>query len=341
MEMTLSHRYLDANLNVLDGIGFPKSEALERLGLREDQLENVSNRFAIEPFLGLIEKASQQLNDPYLGLRMGHKFRIAKFAKTGSIYGYCKDLKQVIDLNSRYQRLAIDVGAISYECDEDGHHMRFRPYYSDTAAFRHITDIIMGAYGTAYRWLSWASGEGLAGVHLPYSAPDCTKLHDRVFQCPIMFNAPSSGASLVLPEAAMSQTLTTYDPERLSRAQAQLDALLGLETAEASLDAAIYAAIRGAIESGRVTTHVVAMRMGREWSDLQADLKSTDRNFRHRVDAVRQKMFIEFYEAGLSFSQISQALAYNDQAAFNRAFKRWHNMSPTDWLKLRETSSAD
>ena len=137
----------------------------------------------------------------------------------------------------------------------------------------------------------------------------------------------------------MTQKLTTYDVEKLTRAQAQLDQLLGSETAAASLDAAVEAAIRGAIGSGRITTHVVADRMRLDWPELKAELQQSGPGFRDRVDAIRKKMFVEYYEKGHSFAEISQALAYNDQPAFNRAFKRWYGMSPTQWSKSVEATS--
>ncbi|WP_427453684.1 AraC family transcriptional regulator ligand-binding domain-containing protein [Litorimonas sp. WD9-15] len=340
MKMTLSHRYLDANLDVLDKIGFPKADSLESLELAEGWMGNPTDRFPIEPFLTLLETAAIRLDDPFIGLRMGHRFRIATFAKTGSIYGYCRNLAQVIEMNARYQHLAIDAGTVEYDHANAGHLMRFRPYYSDQNTFRHITDLVMGAYGTAYRWLSWASGEDLMGTRLPYDRPHNTDLYERVFQCPVTFSSECGTAALVFTEAAMSENLTTYDAEKLTRAQAQLDSLLNTKQAAASLDMAVDAAIRGAIQSGRVSTLVVAERLDRDWPALRKALKETDRNFWARVDGVRQNMFIDLISQGHSLSQISQALAYNDQAAFNRAFKRWYNMSPTAWLKANPPQAA-
>ena len=335
MRMTLSHRYLRTKLDVLDTFGFPIADALNILELDRDALDLSLQRVGVDRFAALLDRAADRLGDPALGLRMGHRFRIATFAQTGSIYAYCKTLRDVIDLNSRYQRLAIDAGDIGYEYEDGRHLMYFRPYYSDHQAYRHITDLIMGAYGTAYRWLSWGSGEDLAGVLLPYGPPEQDRFHDRVFQTHVTFDSPCGRAALVFADAAMAAELTTHDPEKLSLAKAQLDRLLEDKTAVDSLDAAVEAAIRGAITSGRVTTQVVADRMGRDWPELRTALKATDRTFRARVDAVRQDMFAERHAAGESFASISQALAYNDQAAFTRAFKRWYGVSPGQWAADR------
>lgn len=335
MRMTLSYRYLGANLSVLHSLGFPLGESLDSLGLVEEQLGDSFARLHIDDFLDLLDKASEQLDIPNLGLRLGYKFRIATFAQTGSIYGYCKDLKQVIALNARYQCLAIDAGKIEYETDGTRHFMQFKPYYQDQERYRQVTDIIMGAYGTAYRWLSWGSGEDLAGVRLPYAPPCQTELYEKVFQVPTTFEPSTDIAALEFSEAAMTQPLTMYDPERLSRAQAQLDKLLGAKRAKESLDIAIDEAIRAAVAAGRVTSHVVAERLGRDWPGLKQELKGSDQTFRERVDCVRQQLFAELYASGESFARIAQALAYNDQPSFNRAFKRWYDMSPSAWEKAK------
>jgi AraC-like DNA-binding protein len=44
-------------------------------------------------------------------------------------------------------------------------------------------------------------------------------------------------------------------------------------------------------------------------------------------------------EAGKSFAQISMSLAYNDQPAMNRAFKRWFGMTPSQWRKTQSKNT--
>lgn len=340
MKMTLSHRFLDVNLNILDRIGFEKAEAIDSLELTTNWQEQPTARFSIDVFLTLLEIAAIRLDDPYIGLRMGHSFRISAYAQTGSIYGYCKDLQQVIDINSLYQCLAIDAGQVIYDQDGTHHYMRFKSYYTDQLAYRHITDLIMGAYGTAYRWLSWASGEEFCGMSFPYARPENTKIYERFFQCPLHFDSQAKSAALILSETAMKQKLTTHDSEKLARTRAQLDKLLDIDKAADSLNTAVEAAIRGAMATGQVTTQTVAKRMHRDWPDLQIELKQSGFNFRDRVEHVRQNLFIELYENGQSFAQISQALAYNDQPSFNRAFKRWYDTSPTKWAEEQKNKPA-
>jgi AraC-like DNA-binding protein len=304
MEMTLSYGYLDANLIILDMLGFPKSQALEMLGLDESSLRWSLDRLDIDSFIDVINAAADFTAEPNIALYLGHKFRVGTFGQTGNLYGSCKDLREVILMNDRYQKVAIDAGRVEYMQDPSGgHHMCFRPYYADTERHRPITDIIMASYVTTYRWLTWGSGENILSTRLPYPRPKNIKVHQEIFQSNIQFDSPHT--CLEFSESAMFQDIITHDPERLARAQIKLDGIL-------------------------------AQRMGLSWSALRTQLAESGEGIRPRLDRIRRSVFIEKYEAGQNLTQIAMSLAYNDQAAMNRAFRRWFDMTPSEWRRQRE-----
>lgn len=338
MKMTLSYRYLEANLNILDKLGFPRERALDFLGLDEVHLTSPMERLDIDSFVACINAAADFTSDPNIALHLGHKFRVGTFGQTGNLYGSCENLREVILMNDRYQKLAIDAGSVEYIENSSGeHHMRFHLYYSDMKTYRPITDIIMASYVTTYRWLTWGCGDDIISARLPYARPHDISDHQEVFQSVLKFDSPY--ACLEFSETAMTQDITTHDPERLTRAQIKLDRILGLQMAFRAFEKAVEAAIRGALESGEISSHIVADRMGVSWSALRSQLNESGVGIRPRVERIRKSIFIEQYEAGQSFSQIAMSLAYNDQAAMNRAFRRWFDMTPSEWEKQKVNES--
>jgi len=335
MKMTLSYRYLEANLNILEALGFPKAHALGLLGLDEASLNAPMERMDIDPFVDCINAAADFTSDTNIALHLGYKFRVGTFGQTGNLYGYCQNLREVIPMNDRYQKVAIDAGRVEYMQDPSGgHHMCFRPYYTDMEKYRPITDIIMASYVTTYRWLTWGSGEDILSTRLPYSRPKDISAHTVIFQSDLKFNSPHT--CLEFSENAMLQDITTHDPERLARAQIRLDQILGLQMARRNFEQAVDAAIRGALQSGEVSSQLVAERMGLSWSALRTQLNESGEGIRPRIERIRKTIFIEEYEAGQSFSQIAMSLAYNDQAAMNRAFRRWFDVTPSEWRKRQK-----
>jgi len=343
LKMTMSGRYLLAQLDILNDLGFSYKESYQALEFDKSRLSNSSQRVPVEALLPVFRAAEIVLDNPLIGLEVGFRFRIGTFAQTGAIYSYCENLRQVIDLNKRYQRLAIDIAHITYLHDtrpdgEEHHYMQFTPYYDDYEKYRHITDMVMASYGTAYRWLSWGSGEDIKGVHLPYNKPENIKLYERVFQSNINFSAPVT--ALEFSPAMMTAPLTTHDPEKLAALIAQLDKIMNAGEAHLSLRVAIETAMKAALQKGSITITIIANRLNRTERQLRIDMKTAGMSYRHMLDSVRQDLFFEYYKNGESFASIAQHLAYNDQAAFNRAFRRWYDMSPGKWAAKNSTDES-
>jgi len=110
-----------------------------------------------------------------------------------------------------------------------------------------------------------------------------------------------------------------------------LDKILGFQTAHFAFEDAVDAAIRGAIANGQISLQVVAGRLGLSGPALRAQFAASGEGIRPRIERIRKSLFMEKFEAGYSFSQIAMDLAYNDQAAMNRAFRRWFGMTPSAW----------
>jgi len=68
-------------------------------------------------------------------------------------------------------------------------------------------------------------------------------------------------------------------------------------------------------------------------STFRTKLNESGTGMRQRLDRIRKTMFIEKHEKGQSLSEIAIGLAYNDQAAMNRAFSRWFGMTPSEWRR--------
>ncbi len=331
MKMTLSNAYLSANLDILQRLGFPRSYSLDLMELDEERLRPPVGRVSIDKFLTCIIAAANHTSNRQIGLLLGLKFRVGSFGGTGAIYSYCEDLEEVMTMNNLYQKLAIDAGEVKYQQDPDGgHHMCFTPHYTDLKHYRYITDIIMASYVTTYRWLSWGSGEDVVSATLPYVQPSEYTEYVDLLETHVELN--SERICVEFSDIAMSQKLTTRNPERLARARLALDKLIGQQTSADDFEKGLDAAIRGAIETGQVSAQVVADRMGLSPSAFRTRLAETGEGFRPKLDKIRKSIFIEKNNEGRSFSQIALALAYNDQAAMNRAFRRWFDMTPTEWL---------
>jgi len=333
---TISMRFLSEQLYQLESFGFATSQSLAFLRFSETQLNDITARIPILTVEKLYRHAAKVLNEPHLGLRTGHNFRILNYAKTGTVYALSRTIKQAIELNSKYQRIAIDAGDISYEPvgpdGQIGHFLCLAPY-DEVKDCYHILNMICGAYSTTFSWLGWGAGKDLKSAYFNQPPPDTPSLFNELYDCPIFFGRSTLGIEFY--KAAITAPLPTYDPEKLSLAITKLDKLIGARNTSKSLEQATRASMRAAMTMGQISSSIVASRLELSERQFRQRLKENDLKYRQLLESERQLLFQQLYDQGESFSVISQDLCYNDQAAFNRAFRRWYGVSPTDYVKAK------
>jgi len=330
--MTVSWPYAIAQIAILDRIGFPKSESCQILDIEDIHNLDPTRRLAAEHFNKIFDAAETILNDPLIGLRAGYEFRVSNFAKTGSLYNYCEDLTDVLKLNARYQPIAVDIGQISTIVETDDadntarYFLDYDLYCKDFHAVRHVFGLIFGAYATTFRWLVWSSAYELKAVYFQQDMPVDRELVDKIFQCPVYFNQAYNRIEFF--EESMTAKFSTYDPVRKAQIIAKLGGLISSREAQDSFQKSLRKTVEQAIIRRRCSLPHIAEVLGVSEGKLRRDLKAADIKYRVFLDDVRKDMFEQKFAKGLSFSQIAQELGYNDQAAFTRAFRRWHGVTP-------------
>ena len=336
---TMGMRFLSVLLDQLEEFGLAKPSALTILGLQESDLSNRNSRINILDVEHLYKAAANVLNDPFIGLRMGHSIRISTYGQTGSMFALCANLKQVVEMNAKYQRIAIDAGTILYEEQEVNGNIKYflNLYpYEEIKHCRHIFNMVARAYGTTFNWLSWSSGKKLNSASFLQPRPEGVSVFDEYYDCPILFDQEKIG--IEFHPDAINANIATHDPEKLSVAIAKLDALLGASDSHKTFERAVRASIVRALAMGQVSLPLIAGRMDLTERKLRHILKTHDLKYRDLLDQERQNLFQALYDQGNSLALISQELCYNDQAAFNRAFRRWFGMSPGEFIKNTEKS---
>lgn len=95
------------------------------------------------------------------------------------------------------------------------------------------------------------------------------------------------------------------------------------------------------LPSGEANEQKVAANLNMSGRSLQRRLSESETSFSHILQTTRQQMAEHYIrEAKLSLSEIAYLLGFSDQANFNRAFKRWHDCSPSAYRKEVQQISA-
>ncbi len=335
---TMSWAYLKAKITLLAEMGFPEDNSMAILGLENGApLPRSTDRIPVEKALAIFKTAEQATGRENIGLEAGYKFRVSEYGDTGGIFTHCENIKDVSKHNTRYQPLTIDMAKIWFsetpnpETGETEYIHNYALYdhdsVSDPNRYKHLIDIVFGAYGTAFRWLSWASAKELKAVCFQYKEPKDTEIYRTAFNCPVYFDQPHN--MLKFDEDAALATMSTFDPVKRAQLVARLDAVLDSSVAAESFTEALSKTLRQKMSQGRITRSLIADALGMSDSKFAEALKTAGISYKETLDQERRSMIQELMATDTSLTEIAQSLGYNDQAAFNKAFQRLFGMSPS------------
>ncbi|KAF1028246.1 MAG: HTH-type transcriptional regulator VirS [Acinetobacter bereziniae] len=135
-------------------------------------------------------------------------------------------------------------------------------------------------------------------------------------------------------QSKLNKGLKCYDPNLLGILSNYADTLLNEMPKQDSLRELINLSIIQALESNDVKIQTVAKFLNTSPRLLQIDLKNNGLSFRNILNNIRQTLAKKHLKNNkLLVIEIAFLLGYKDQTSFNRAFKIWTGLSPTDWRK--------
>jgi AraC-like DNA-binding protein len=164
--------------------------------------------------------------------------------------------------------------------------------------------------------------------------PDDVRDLEQLLGCEVRVNG--SWAGLAIPREVMAIPLRRRDPILREMLEQQADPVA---TAMPDLDGGaldVRRALAARLTKGQTGIDVVARDLGTSARTLQRRLASAGLSYQELLDGVRRDA-AERYIAGtaLSIGEIAYLLGYSEPAAFHRAFKRWHDVTPQAFREQR------
>lgn len=170
------------------------------------------------------------------------------------------------------------------------------------------------------------------GLELAIPEPKDVEKYTRYFNCPVSFNTKQT--RIILPNSLLNTELRSYDPDLLIILSNHANALLKKMPKQDSLRELVNLSILHALESNDVKIQTIAKSLNTSPRLLQIDLKKSGLSFRNILNSTRQilaKKYLKNYN--LLIVDVAFLLGYKDQTSFNRAFKAWTGISPSEWRK--------
>ncbi len=176
-------------------------------------------------------------------------------------------------------------------------------------------------------------------VHFRHSKIGPDKHYQSAFNCPTVFNQQYD--SIELDTDFLDIELSSHNPQLHGLVSSYLSMVEidSNSTSKPNLSTSKQARhlIQKLLPTGQLSRPVIADNMKLHERALHRKLQSEGYTFEALVDEVRitEAKKLVAHDA-IPMSQIAGLLGYNEQSSFNRAFKRWFNMTPKQYLQSKK-----
>jgi len=193
--------------------------------------------------------------------------------------------------------------------------------------FYKATEFVISNYYTSLNWLAWGFGRGVVEVHFAHAPSAPIDIYDELVGCKVRFGMDCY--RLIMADKIMSRPLPTANAHQLNILKTKQDVILSAFNEANNLIIRVEGEILNIIRSQRPKIDIIANNLGISERTMKRHLKDQSTTYRAILERVKRRMCDELLDDGVGLAQIAQNLWYSDQAAFTRAYKRWHGVTPS------------
>ena len=310
----------------LVNLGVDADLVMQRSGLNPDQLyqANLRTKFSAHP---LFWKAAAELsNDPSIGLHLGEKMPVYK----GQILEYLflssptfgDGLRRVLS----YQRLISD--ALHGQLSEQPSPCLTNYFAEHQYATSHLAEaMVLGLI----RCFQSVTDNAFKADRVVFNHAPNTHIeeYERIFQCPVEFNAPSF--QLFFPASLLNHRSLHAQPELLNLHLQAADQHIAM-LQQQDLIGNVRNQLAGLLESGETSLENVAARLNISSRHLRHQLNVAGTSFQRLLNNYRHSLAKRLLsQTDEAISEIVYLTGFSEPSTFYRAFKRWEGLTPIEY----------
>jgi AraC-like DNA-binding protein len=296
-------------------------------GLRPGTLEPLPETLPADDYVRLLDIGAELAADPHFGLHVGERVKLGTYSVYGLILLSCRDFGQALEQTMRYEQLAHDLGRSTVTVADGVARYTWHSNYD--ASHRHLADSVFAGIRAFGNWL--------AGMTLP--AAQLALMHDggapadrdeyaRLIGAMPTFGAPANVASF--DARMLAWPVPNADVSLYPVLQRHAEQLLRQRAAgQPDIARQVHAAIVRNLSHGQLRLASVAEELKLSPRTLQRKLNESGATFQQVLDQARFALAKDYLrQPELSLVDIAFLLGYQEQSAFNHAFKEWSGVNP-------------
>jgi AraC-like DNA-binding protein len=315
--------------HVLESYGIDPEPLFREMAMNPALMKQPGARYRLANIDNLWRKASEVIDDPCFGLKVGDLWHPSYSSALGYAWLASHTLREAFERLERYYRVLTDERPM--RLDETEKELTLTLLFSHKRRdIPERSDAILAGVMRACR-INYIEDLTPESVSFTHPKPSCSARFFEYFRCPVVFEAPAN--SLTLSIDAVDKRLPGSHTQLAELAdQVMIEYLAKLD--QNHMPQKVKAVIIDQLPSGNVTDENVARALYMSSRKLQRQLQSAGTTFYTLLDEVRQDLAQKYLrEPDNSITEIGFLLGFSESSAFSRAFKRWMGVPPSEFRK--------
>ncbi len=291
----------------------------------------------VAAYLTFLERAASQTGDPLIGLRLGLRSRVADQAAFPLLLMAASDVRGLVEQVCRFESLTHDLWRTQVLVENGIGKLRIVSPWFDRPGGRQL---VYSAAAGARAQSRWLVGIDLPALEFACAYGDCDSPpgeFERVLGAPTRFGARHN--EICFPAALLDLPLPTADaaafPILQQIAQTQLRHVS--EVRRSPTIAELREHLRRQLPRGETSLAECAASLRVSERTLQRKLAAEKVSFSDLLAETRRELASQYMEnLALTSTEVAYLLGFNQQSSFNRAFRHWFGMSPTEFRSHRQ-----
>lgn len=313
--------------------GVDKEAICSAAGIPLRALAQSDSRFTPDQLTAVWTRASEALDDPYIGLHVGAFVQLSALGVVGYLLQSSSSLAAAVECASRYTSLAGNVLNLSHRTERNAWHLTFRLQQpvprGASFVLSQITDASMSIVGRALGTLSNRDVRPLH-VRFAHAKPPEVAEYERIFKTRPEFGRDEN--ALIYDRGVRDLAVTFSNPQIHQLFERHAIALLKVLEEQDDLTGKVKMIIVDHIRDEDLSAKQVAEALFMSPRTLQRKLAREGTTFRDLVDEVRCDLACDYLvRLGTSVTDTALLVGLSGPSAFVRSFKRWTGYSPKDY----------
>ena len=329
--------YMKILLEVAAEYGVDKNYVLRRIGMTKNDLEASETYYTIEQHFESLRAIRDVCDIPGFGLIVGCRISIADLGIMGYAMLSSATFRRALDVASRFQRINDPLLHVTYREEGEDAVISIETLLLLGDAYRFDVEETLAIFQQIFEFY-FGEGRYLTELKVTWPKTRSSELYKKIFKCPVHYDQEVN-------EFRFSRELLD---KPLSLANDQAARICELQCAEVlrqlSRGNSVADTVRRILINapGRFPDlNEVAHKLHTSPRNLRRKLAEVNTSFREIADEVKMNLATEYLrDTKLPVEQISWLVGYSDASNFHRAFKKYTNMTPTQFRKSRPMSTS-